>query len=176
MPLDKGKLVGFTVEGTIVFDESYGAFHDVLANFLGFDQPALRVSCGLGGLTDWHAPLEISSFRLAGTFTDAKPKPPCESLQLRSVGASVTGYNASVLDDEGRVKKSTSYMYGLFGTMHMMVPGSRIPLEMDFEAELSDGQLMLAASLEGAWNHAFGISCLTVSEVIHIDFNPQINL
>ncbi|KAI9649435.1 hypothetical protein NHQ30_002011 [Ciborinia camelliae] len=165
MILDKTKSEGFTMEASIVFDESYGAVHDVLSNFLGFNDPTLRMSCVLQDIAEWHAPMEINSFRLSGTFTDSKPKPACDKLQLTSVGLTMTGYDTASYNENGEEVRGLSYGFGLFGTMHLVVPGSILPLEMAFKIEEWEDCVSLGATLEGKWEHAFGISCLTLDKV-----------
>jgi hypothetical protein len=163
MPLNRSNHVGFTMEADIVFDSSYGQVHDVLSNFFGFTEPSLHLTCGLGVAQDWHQLIWAPSFHLTGIFADAKPKPPCDKLQLTSVGARLTGYHTSRYDNDGRMVQGKAYGYALFGMMHVPVPGSVIPLEMDFIIEEAGGSVRLEATLKGQWEHAFGISQLTAS-------------
>ncbi|KAJ8064931.1 hypothetical protein OCU04_007235 [Sclerotinia nivalis] len=164
MILDQTKVEGFTVEASIVFDESYGVVHDVLSKFLRFDNPSLRMSCGLQEPEEWHAPLEIN----------AKPKPACDKLQLTSVGLTMTGYDTESYDENGEEVRGLTYGFGIFGTMHLVVPGSILPLEIEFEIEEADDSVSLEATLEGKWEHAFGISCLTLDEVsLGVTFDTQ---
>ena len=163
MQIDPTKFSGITLSARINFDSSYGQVHDVLAQFFGFEQPSLNVSCNFGFASDWHEALKEPSFRLTGTFTDVKPKPACDKIQLTSVGGSLIGFTSTILDRKNGITRSMSYGYELFGTFHVTVPGSVVPLEMDFIVSEIGENVTLEGSLDGEWEHAFGISSLTVS-------------
>ena len=159
MLLDPTKIEGLTLEATIHFDESYGQLHDVLSRFLGFNEPSLHATCGLEGTYSWTMPPSILSFRLTGTFLDCKPNPPCDKLQLTSVGLSLIGYHTTGSERN----QDMTYGYGIFGTMEIIVPQSPLPLELEFLIEEAGDEVYLEGSVYGAWEHAFGISGLTVS-------------
>ena len=163
MHLDRSKSIGLTMEADIVFNSSYGQVHDVLTNFLGFTEPSLHVACGLRLVQDWHRPLWVPSFQLTGVFTDAKPKPLCDKLQLTSIGARLIGYHTVKPNQEGNLVDGRAFGYAFFGTVHLTVPGSSVPLEMAFEIEETAGSVSLQATLDGEWEHAFGVLQLTVS-------------
>ena len=96
----------------------------------------------------------MPSFQLTGVFTDAKPKPPCDKFQLTSIGARLIWYHTVKPDLEENLVDGRAFGYALFGTIHLTVPGSAVPLEMAL------------ATLDGEWEHAFGVSQLTVSSCL----------
>lgn len=162
MPLDLTKVVGFTLEADIIFDESYGKLHDVLTDFLGVPEPSLHLECGLPGPQDWHEPLDVSSFVLTGVFPDISLS-LCEGASLTKVGARVIGYHVIRHDDEGDIHSEHDYGFGVFGNLHLLMPGSITPMDFEFDISSMAGTLTMTGELDAHWDHAFGISALTVS-------------
>ncbi len=162
-PVDSSKIVGLTVETDITFDASLGQVHDVLSSFLGMDKPSLRASVGFGGFSGWHSPLSASSFQLNGVFLDAAPKSPCNKIAWTKIGAKLTGSNQVSFGQDGQVVREKTFGYGLFGGLHVTVPWSQLPLEMEFDIEPMGDLAKLSATADKPLDHAFGISNLTVS-------------
>lgn len=166
MNLDRTKIVGLTLGAQINFTSSAGVIHDVLSTILGFEEPSLQVTCGFPDIDDWHQPLEINSFKLTGIFTDAQPKPSCKKLRLSSVGASLTGYKTVKFDENhDDLVEGTAYGYELFGTMHVDMPSTALPLELEFKIAEVGGAVTLSAAMdpELGWESAFGVPNLVVS-------------
>lgn len=154
-------MVGFTMEADVDIDSSYGGVHDVLCNVFGLNTPSVHLAAGLGD-QNWHRPVWLPSFQLTGLLLDADPKPPCSQLQFTGLGATLTGYHHLYVDEKGKVVEKKQFGYGIFGTMHVQVPWSPIPLEMLFNIEESGDYVTLEAVVDGRWEGAFGVKQLTV--------------
>lgn len=158
--LDPTKPPGWHVGASLTFDEDYGVIHDLLVHVLGVQKPRLDVSCLLEA-ADWHNPLSVSSFVLEGVFADIHAV-PCKGLEFTRIGARIIGYN-SIRVVNSALAMSKAYGFGLFGQMHIDVPGRTLPLELDFDLSKLGNAFHLAASLKVDWDHAFGVPNLTVS-------------
>ncbi|KAK4161616.1 hypothetical protein QBC43DRAFT_302785 [Cladorrhinum sp. PSN259] len=170
LSLDKTNIVRLTLSARIDFTPSAGEIHDVLSKVLAFNEPSLRVSCGLPGrqVNDWRGPLKIDSFRLTGVFTDNKPKPLCQNkLRLSRVGASLIGYKLLDFGNDNKVVRDRAYGYELFGTLHLDMPKCAAPLDMEFTIAKMGGTVTLSAAMDAdsAWESAFGVPNLVLHDV-----------
>ncbi|KZT52898.1 hypothetical protein CALCODRAFT_458663 [Calocera cornea HHB12733] len=162
-PFDTTKALGWHVEADIIIDESCGAAHDVLSKALRVQEPDLHVHACIGATQNWSTALKIPSFTLDGSFSGISAK-ICDELTLTSIGLQLLGSRAMQMYPEP--KEVMKYGFGVFGTMHLSVPGSIIPLELSFDITEMAGMATLSADLCGDfWNDAFGISGLTLTDV-----------
>ncbi|KAI0258477.1 hypothetical protein BC834DRAFT_847332 [Gloeopeniophorella convolvens] len=160
--LDHTKPPGWHIGASLTFDQNYGAVHDLLVHILGVENPRLDISCLLGA-ADWHKPLSISSFVLEGVFADIHSV-PCKGLAFTRVGVRIIGYNALAFVN-GVMEMRNTYGFGVFGQLHIDVPGRTIPLELDFDVSQVGIIFQLFASLKADWEHAFGVPNLTLKQV-----------
>ncbi|KZS92230.1 hypothetical protein SISNIDRAFT_455988 [Sistotremastrum niveocremeum HHB9708] len=177
LQLDKSKDVGLTVEADIIFDQSYGKIHDVLSKFLGVADPTLHVKCTFGIGQDWHKPLRMSSFALEGVFPNIQAS-PFSGITFTSIGARLIGFHC--VSYSSKKGSSKAYGYSLFGSMHLDIPNSAVPLALSYDiSEMSD-ILTLSAEIDSPWENAFGVKSLTIQEVslsVTIDLeNPKSSL
>ncbi|KAF8305444.1 hypothetical protein DL93DRAFT_2160293 [Clavulina sp. PMI_390] len=173
MPLDLTKIIGFNMEADVIFDESFGKLHDVLADFLGVPEPRLHLQCGLDGPQNWHEPLSVSSFVLTGLFPEVSIS-PCEGVTLTQVGARVIGYSTLSYDRQGDLQTGTDYGFGVFGNLHISMPGSTTPMDFEFDISTMHGILTMTGELDAHWEHAFGIQALTLESVnFSVEFEPK---
>jgi len=64
-------------------------------------------------------------------------------------------------------RKFFSLNFGFFEEALMTMPGSIVPLHMDFTMSLDESLIALSMVLrDPSWDNAFGITRLTVSDVI----------
>lgn len=162
--LDRSRAVGWHIGASITFDKSYGAIHDTLEYFIGINDPRLNISCNLGMGQDWHKLPSVSSFALEGVFSSMCVR-PCDTLTFARIGARITGHNALEPLPMGTFMIKKVHGFGIFGKMHVAVPGRTIPLEMDFDVVQTGATFALSASLGLNWDNAFGIPNLTLDEL-----------
>ncbi|KDQ13587.1 hypothetical protein BOTBODRAFT_175576 [Botryobasidium botryosum FD-172 SS1] len=162
--LDQTKDVGFNINAEVVIDESYGQIHDVLSKFLKVPDPSLLVHCGLGVGQDWHHPLSVSSLSLQGVFPNTQAE-PISGVKFTSIGVRLIGSEATADTPEGSKTSGKDFSYSVFGSMHLTVPGSSIPLDLDYDITEAGGAVSLSAQLSKDWEHAFGVPDLTLQEV-----------
>jgi hypothetical protein len=159
--IDSKKGVGFNFDCDVVFDESCGKVHDVLATVLGVKEPSLHLHCGMGKMQGWWVPLSLSSFTLEGTFADVSVS-PCKGLTMTSVGVKLFGFHVTKYAPDGSLTSSMAYGFGVFGVMHVDVPGSDKAIELDFEIRESGADVSLFAVMKIDWTNALGVKNLTV--------------
>ena len=163
MPVDPTKPKGLSCSASMAIDPSYGQLHEILNKVLGFDHPSLNISCHFQYANDWHEMLEVPAFCLTGLFTDTQPQMLCKPIQISRVGASLSGITQSKVDKDRKLETEMAFVFSVFGSMHVSMPGCVVPLELDFCISEFGGAVTLQASLDGEWEHAFGVSQLTVS-------------
>ncbi|KAJ7785143.1 hypothetical protein DFH07DRAFT_934976 [Mycena maculata] len=169
--MNRKRQIGFNFDADIVFDESYGQVHDVLVRFLGVPDPRLHLHCGLGTGQDWHRPLWISSFVLEGVFPTIHAS-PWNGVVFTRIGARLIGFHVLRYSEDGSMKTAKEFGYSVFGKMHLTVPGSSTPLDLDFDISEVSGMVSLTATLDFDWEHAFGIKQLTLQQVeFSVDFD-----
>ncbi|KAG5651476.1 hypothetical protein H0H81_008507 [Sphagnurus paluster] len=160
--LDPTKPPGWCIGASMTFDQEYCIVHDLLGHVLGVENPRLDITCRLSA-ADWHKPLAVSSFVLEGVFADIHSV-PCKGVAFTRVGVRLLGYNA-LMHHNGTMKMKKAYGFGVFGQLHLDVPGRTIPLELDFDMTQAGGLFQLYASLKADWDHAFGVPNLTLKQV-----------
>lgn len=81
-------------------------------------------------------------------------------IKLSQIGVRLLGVSSQELGLQA--KQKMAYGFGLFGTIHIAVSGSTVPLELDFEVTEMGDLVQIKAGLSGViWQNAFG-SGLTV--------------
>ncbi|KAG9094206.1 hypothetical protein FRC06_011055 [Ceratobasidium sp. 370] len=119
--------IGWTYNLDIEINEEFGKLYDVLHNVLNLSGDELRL-------------------RLSASLGHAPSGP--EKSQAEYRGVPTLGLDSV---------ESMEYGFAIFGDMHIKVPGSVIPLELDFEIEEFGGIVGLEAAVRGdIWENAFG--------------------
>jgi hypothetical protein len=116
----------------------------------------------MGKIQAWNSPLSLRSFTLDGVFAGISIN-PCNGLTMTSIGVELFGFHATKYAPDGSLTSSMDYGFGIFGTMHVDVPGSVTPIELGFEIRESGGDVSLSADMKTDWTDALGIKNLTVS-------------
>ncbi|QRV90278.1 hypothetical protein RhiJN_18296 [Ceratobasidium sp. AG-Ba] len=141
--------VGWTISGELVIDKRYGKLYDVLHNILKIPDDGLRLSIlvSLGAMLQVH-PNDINNNALSGIHL-------CDDVVLTRIGVLLFGISTpSGMND----KQVTKCGFRIFGDMHIKVPGSVTPLELDFEMGEFGGAVTLEAAVKGdVWKNAFGV-------------------
>lgn len=148
-----------------LYSKDTGILHDFFSTTLGMAAPKIRfgmVMCNSEG-ADWSSSLNITRFTLEGVLPGLTFK-PCAGLQFTSIGVRLLASSVTPPLGTSKAKPTSEYGFQIFGSMLVDVPGSVIPLELDWVAGAGGGSLQLAANLKGdIWDDAFGVAGLSVS-------------
>ena len=157
---DATKTVGWHINADWVIDESCGLLYQLLSKSLGVKEPTLNLHAALGANQDWSRQLAIHSFTLDGVFAGLNIR-PFDGVHLTRIGVRLLGIRAMRFTPKPR--SILEYGFGVFGSMNLDVPGSVVPLQLDYEIREAGGVVRLAAEVSGAiWKDPIGIKGLTV--------------
>jgi hypothetical protein len=158
---DPTKAIGWHIDADVVINSSCGVLHDILSNVLGISgKKDLHVHAGLGLHQSWSTPLSLSSLTLSGILKNGQAK-LCEGVHLTKIGVVLLGIGTYSLGLNA--KAGMKYGFEILGEMNLKVPGSIVPLHLDYNFTESGRFALLNASVKGnIWNHALGIGGLTV--------------
>ncbi|KDQ14968.1 hypothetical protein BOTBODRAFT_174474 [Botryobasidium botryosum FD-172 SS1] len=159
---DRTKDVGLNLDAETTIDEAYGQLYGALSKFLKVPDLRLQVHCGFGGGQDWHHPLSISNFSLQGVFRDIQAE-PVAGVKFTSIGARLVCSHATHAREDSTTPED--FGYSVFGSMHLTIPGSTLPLDLVYDIYEAKGATVLSAHLETSWKDAFGISAWTLQHV-----------
>jgi hypothetical protein len=154
---DPTKPIGWSISADLVIDKSTGALYDIMNTTLGMQTPAVHVQMYISPLSDasdWTAARSIDSFTLEGILPGMHAS--VGGMGLHDMGVRLIGSSISA---------HATYSINLFGILHLQVPGSTTPLELDFKIEELLGDITLSATNGDVWNGAFGIKGLRLNSV-----------
>ncbi|KAG9119488.1 hypothetical protein FRC07_005468 [Ceratobasidium sp. 392] len=159
--------IGWTISGELVIDERYGKLYDVLHKVLNISGDGLRLSIlvSLGAGHSWNSRPRLSTFAVQAML-QVHPNDInndvlsgirlCDEVALTRIGVLLFGISTPTLGLNS--KDVTKYGFKIFGDMHIKVPGSVTPLELDFEMGEFGGAIVLEAAVKGdVWKNAFGV-------------------
>ncbi|EUC61644.1 hypothetical protein RSOL_403850, partial [Rhizoctonia solani AG-3 Rhs1AP] len=158
---DKTKAIGWHFSADLVINESCGALREVLSTALGVEEPTLSVYLFLGADGGWHKPPALHSFTLEGVFAGLAVK-PIDGVMLSKIGIRLFGIRTMKYDPTPR--SALAYGFSVFGSMNLEVPGSVLPLTLDYEIREYGGTLLLGASIN-TWESPFGAQGLELSDI-----------
>ncbi|KAG8711415.1 hypothetical protein FRC08_015924, partial [Ceratobasidium sp. 394] len=165
-PFVKTLPLGWTITADIPIDERHGAMYNIFRNVLQIPDDGLQLqalaSLGLGH--SWSSRPNVANFVVRGLLK-AKPQkiegqdvPGIrlhKDVVLTRIGLLIYGIGTSTLGIES--KRGMEYGFKIFGDMHIKVPSSVTPLELDFEIGEFGGVAELEASVKGdVWKNIFG--------------------
>lgn len=155
---DATKAVGWHFNADLVIDKACGALHDVLVQALGVEEPVLDVYVFLGADGGWNKPPSLHSFTLEGVFAGIAVK-PIDGVVLSKIGVRIFGIRTLKYDPE--VRSALEYGFSVFGTMNLDVPGSTVPLNLEYVIQESGGAIYLGAGID-TWKNPLGAKGLVV--------------
>ncbi|TBU56241.1 hypothetical protein BD310DRAFT_931958 [Dichomitus squalens] len=158
---DTTKAIGWHFDADLVVDESCGALYDVLSQVLGVDEPDLAVHVFLGADGGWDRPPSLHSFTLEGIFAGLALK-PFDGVVLSKIGVRLFGIRTLKYDPSPQ--STLEYGFSVFGTMNLDVPGSTVPLSLEYEMQEFGGAIFLGASID-TWKNPLGASGLVLSGI-----------
>lgn len=163
------------MEAGIIIDKRYGKVHDVLVNVFHIPNDSeslrLRAFAALGPKHRWDTLPSMSGFCLEGVL-DLGPKQGSKATGIRlgtditlsQIGIRLLGVSSQELGLQARQKMA--YGFGVFGTIHIAVSGSTVPLQLEFDVTEMGDLVQIRADLGGVlWQNVFG-SGLTVRETL----------
>lgn len=158
--VDKTKQIGWHLNANWVIDPSCGILYNVLTAVLGVHHPVLSIHAWLGDQQKWTSPLSLHSFILEGVFPNLTIS-PFSGVQLMSIGVQLLGVRGYSLTPQPH--STLSFGFGIFGTMKLQVPGSVMPLDLDYRIGVSGSTVNLSAEISGQiWANALGVKDLEV--------------
>ncbi|KAL0955635.1 hypothetical protein HGRIS_001868 [Hohenbuehelia grisea] len=186
---DPTKPLGWSMSATIDIDKDYGMVHDILAGTLQVpkEKLTLQVTAALGLNLAWGELPSMSTFSVEGILgrpSDGKAGqktvgfPLGKGVTLNRIGVRLTGVRDQEADDDDKKEteeaKEMQYGFSIFGDMHVEVPASKQPLELDFEIKKADKKAELHASSKGdMWKNAFGTGLNLESIGLNTSLTPK---
>ncbi|KAF8593815.1 hypothetical protein BDV93DRAFT_482217 [Ceratobasidium sp. AG-I] len=158
---DKTKVVGWHFIADLVIDESCGALRELLSTALGVDEPTLSVYLFLGTEGRWDKPPSLHSFTLEGVFPGLAVK-PVDDVVLSKIAVRLFGIRTMKYEPTPRTV--LDFGCSIYGNMSVNVPGSVLPLTLDYEIRESSGTVSLLASRD-SWKNPLGVNGLVLSDV-----------
>ena len=156
---DTTKAIGWHFDAAFVINESCGVLHDVLSRVLGVSEPELAVHLFLGADGGWDRPPSLHSFTLEGIFAGIALK-PVNGVVLSKIGVRLFGIRT--MKYEPSPQSVLEYGFCVFGTMNLDIPGSTVPLSLEYEIREFGGTVFLGASID-VWRNPLGAGGLVVS-------------
>ncbi|KAG8785050.1 hypothetical protein FRC12_018030 [Ceratobasidium sp. 428] len=158
--------IGWSITADIPIDKKHHGIYDILHSIMNIPEEGLQLqalaSLGIGH--SWNSRVNVADFVVRGLLrvqsSNLKDKdiPGIrlhDDVILTRIGLLVYGVGNSTLGIF-----SDRYMdcgFKIFGDMHIKVPGSVTPLELDFEIGEFGGVAELTASVKGdVWKNVFG--------------------
>ncbi|KAI1858009.1 uncharacterized protein JN550_012902 [Neoarthrinium moseri] len=154
------RMNGLYFETDLVFRGALQPVSDFLHEFFQQQKPAIRFSAWLGETRDYARPLSLPSFVLRGSLEHVSVN-VLDILTFRQIGVELSGYKTYNLDKRG---SSWQFEYGFFGNLDLNVPGSVVPLQVQYYLRKSfNGWLLQLRLQDDEWNDIFGIKDLKAS-------------
>ncbi|KAI0643226.1 hypothetical protein C8Q79DRAFT_915601 [Trametes meyenii] len=163
-------LPGWTITTELGVGEKSAELYRILHDVLGYSDAnvQLQASVYLGLGHSWTGRPQVPSFVVTGVLDVASQinevrqdttQPGgvqlCAGVTLSRVGVSI--YGVSIPTFGLNSTEHTQYGFKVFGDMHVGVPGSVTPLDLDFEMTEFSGAVDLFATVKGGlWKNAFG--------------------
>ncbi|KPM44468.1 hypothetical protein AK830_g2094 [Neonectria ditissima] len=160
----KGRMIdrGMFFETDLVFSGALQPVSNFLRDFFKQENPGIRFSAWLGHRRQYDK-IEVPGYLLLrGSLRDINLN-VFDILQFHEMGVELLGspqYNVRKKKTEWR------FGFGFFGNLHMSVPGTDIPLQVDYQLRKFMDTWELSIRLrDEKWKGVFGIKNLILSEV-----------
>ncbi|KAM6509602.1 hypothetical protein FALCPG4_017253 [Fusarium falciforme] len=156
---------GLFFETDLVFTGALQPVSNFLRDFFRQKEPGIRFSAWLGRERAFDRIESLETLMLRGTLRDVSVN-IFDILESREIGVELLG---SRLYDTQTEKKKWHFGFGFFGHLHVTMPRSVVPLQVDYKLRkiLSAWELELCLKNED-WVNVMGIEGLTLSEVMLI--------
>jgi hypothetical protein len=151
---------GTWLEGDVIFQGALQPIADVLHSTFNQANPKLHMEFLIGMDRNWNTLNMPGNFTIRGSLEAVSVK-LADLIEFTTLGVEI---HVNKEFDPSPYREYFSFGFGFFGEALVTVPGSIVPLHMDFNMTLDNGTIQLSMQLRNeAWENAFGISGLTVS-------------
>ncbi|UPK95817.1 hypothetical protein LCI18_006752 [Fusarium solani-melongenae] len=156
---------GLFFETDLVFTGALQPVSNFLREFFRQKEPGIRFSAWLGRERAFDRIESLETLMLRGTLRDVSVN-IFDILEFREIGVELLG---SRLYDTQTEKMKWHFGFGFFGHLHVTMPRSVVPLQVDYKLRkiLSVWELELCLKNED-WMNVMGIEGLALSEVMLI--------
>ncbi|CAK7232399.1 hypothetical protein SBRCBS47491_008256, partial [Sporothrix bragantina] len=160
---DTRQSAGLYLETDVVFCDDLQPVADILRDFFRQEHPALHVSAYLGSERNWILPLSTVEIVLRGSLEGTNVN-VLDVLTFTRVGVEV-GF-CQRADDDNTGGSAWRRTYGFFGDLHLKVPGSVVPLQVQYKLTVGTGHYILFVLLkDDEWKDVFGVNGLSLRDV-----------
>lgn len=123
------KTPGLHFKADVSFEGALAGIYDTLKTIFGLNEyMSLRVSGFVASTREWTKPLTPPEMSLSGTILGVKAKMG-GLLTFTSVGVELTAVRSA---EKVHGRSSYHCMFGFFGTVDLEIPGSVVPLVMEY--------------------------------------------
>lgn len=151
-------MIGTYVETDVKFRGPLQPVQDFIRDVFHQEKPALHVSGYLGASRDWTVPQVPGRLVLRGSFEDCSVK-VWDLLEFTQLGVELRL-------DRSSFDKTPELGFGMFGKVGLTVPGSVVPLNVEYSLRtMHDEYLLFLTLTDEDWKDCFGIKGLTVSQI-----------
>ena len=153
------KKAGLWLETDVEFRGIFQPLHDILRDVFAQEHPGLHLEAHLGVEQGWSDDLIATGFTLKGSVDGIN----------RGFGEFLTFRNAGIMLNIAPGKNGDlDTMWGFFGTLHLAIPNSVVPLVLEYKLEPKEDTLDISMSFGAGekWESVFGVSGLDVSWVV----------
>lgn len=152
---------GLRFETDVMFEGELMCVSDTLKQLFNQEKPALRVS-GLVALDrDWNSLFVPAGFTLSGSFEHMSVKLG-DFIEFTSVGVDLT--TSPAVEMVPKFRQYHRFSYGFFGTAHMKVPASVVPLSLRYYLRKDAGLYNIHLDIsDDEWKDVCGVRGLNVS-------------
>ncbi|VBB81972.1 Putative protein of unknown function [Podospora comata] len=160
------KKAGLWFETDVEFRGLLQPIHDVLRDVFAQEQPGLHLSAHLGIQQDYSDDLIATGFTFKGSINGIN-RGFGEFLTFRNAGVELNVVPSKGVDLET--------MWGFFGTLHLAIPNSVVPLVLEYKLQPKADSLDIAMNFGGSekWESVFGVSGLDASvPLVHLGNQP----
>ena len=153
---------GLFFQTEVIFQHTLQPVSDILHDFFGQQQPSLHVSAYLGAQRNWNHPMPIAELVLRGSLEHVSVN-IFDILTFTNIGVELSMFQRP---DVKTGKHVWRFGYGFFGDLNVSVPGSVVPLQVDYTLRIIQGQYLLFLVLKDEeWQSVFGVNGLNLKDV-----------
>ncbi|KAJ9609487.1 hypothetical protein H2200_005814 [Cladophialophora chaetospira] len=157
-----GKESGTWLEGDVVFEGTLQPVADILKSVFNQSDPKLHVELFIGVNRNWTTIQMPGNFAISGLLPDISAD-FAGLVKFTSLGVTI---NFTTITIPSPYSKKRVISFSFFGRSLVTVPGSVVPLSMDFTISVDQNIIILNLTLrDDDWQNAFGIPGLTLSSI-----------
>jgi hypothetical protein len=161
-PTKDNPSTGTWLEGDLIFQGALEPVADVLRSTFGQADPKLHMEFLIGMDRNWNTLEMPGNFSITGSLEGISVRLG-NLVEFTTLGVKI---HVNKEYDASPYREFFSLNFGFFGEALITMPGSIVPLHMDFTMTLDEGMIALSMVLrDPSWDNAFGITGLTVSDV-----------